>query len=265
MDFSVDLQQLEGVIEALSENWSRQNNSQDNLTRFIYRISSYTELMQCEEMGRLTDEDKQYALHRWYNSKTSKVCERIFVEYGAIAANQNDDFHHIDVYINGVPFDIKVSVFPQNWTVQNMHLDLKRRADRNRLIKWFYSNQSSEQRNCFNNRIFIVCNGNNVIENSRLKQSFDQMDVKINAYMEYLRQTDYAVNEVSVRSSDGQERVVKAEIITVNQESENLKERLLYDICPNCNSRYRLMIARLEAYRGNTIMKCPNCNGYINV
>lgn len=265
MEFFTDLQQLDGAIEALSENWPKQNNNQDNLTRFIYRINSYTELMQSEEMGRLTEENKQYALHRWYNNKTSKVCERIFVEYGAIKANQNDDFRHIDVYINDDPFDIKVSVFPQNWTVQNMNLDLKRLADRNRLIKWFYSNQSSEQRNCFNNRIFIVCKGNNTIENSRLKQSFEQMDVKIGAYMEYLRQINYSFNEVSVRSSDGKERVVKADIITIRQDSENLKERLLNERCSKCNGRYHLMIARLAAYRGNTIMKCSNCSGYTNV
>lgn len=265
MEFFTDLQQLEGAIENLSENWHRQNNNQDNLTRFIYRINSYTELMQSEEMGRLTEENKQYALHRWYNNKTSKVCERIFVEYGAIQANRNDDLHHIDVYINGVAFDIKVSVFPQNGEVQDMNLDLKLRKDKNRLIQWFYRNQSSEQRNCFNNRIFIVCKGNNAIENSRLKQNFDQMDVKISAYMKYLRQIDYLVNEVPVRSSDGQERVVKADIITISQDSENLKERLLNDRCPRCNGRYHLMIARLEIYRGNTFMTCPNCSGIINV
>lgn len=265
MEFCTDLQQLEGAIENLSENWHRQNNNRDNLTRFIYRISSYAELIESEEMARLTEENKQYALHRWYNHKTSKVCERIFVEYGAVQANRNDDLHHIDVYINDVPFDIKVSVFPQNRDVQNMNLDLKLRKDKNRLIQWFYRNQSVEQRNCFNNRIFIVCSGNNAIQSSRLKQNFDQMDVKIRAYMKYLRQIDYSVNEVSVRSKDGQESVVKADIITISQESENLKERLMVDRCPRCNCRYHLMIARLEKYRGNTFMICPNCSSITNV
>ena len=265
MEFTVELQQLAGVMESLSENWPRQNNDLDNATRFIYRIRTYADLLQSDEMRRLSDENKQYALHRWYNTKTSKVCERIFVEYGAVSATRDEDLHHTDIYINGVPFDVKVSVFPQNITVRNMNLDLKRRADKNRLIQWFYGNQSSEQRNCFNNRLFVVCEGNNTTENNRLKQSFDQMDVKIQTYMEYLRQINYTFNEVIVHSRDGQERTVKSDIITISQESHNLKDRLLIERCPTCNSRYSLMVARLAAYSGNIIMKCPNCEGYINV
>lgn len=265
MDFTNDIMQLSGAVEALSENWPRQTNRLDNATRFIYRINAYSELIKCAEMGRLSKESKQYALHRWYNNKTSKVCERIFVEYGARKATIEEDLHHTDIFINGIPFDVKLSVFPQNSTVRKMHLDLKRRNDRNRLIEWFYSNQSSEQRNCFNNRIFVVCKGINSAENSKLKQSFDQMDVKIKAYMKYLAQTGYAFNDVKVHSSDGQERIVKSDIITINQESENLKERLWTERCPICNGRYQLMVARLATYSGNIIMKCPNCRGYTNV
>ena len=265
MEFTVELRQLAGAVESLSEKWPRQNNELDNATRFIYGIRTFDELIQSEEMSHLSDENKQYALHRWYNSKTSTVCERIFVEHGAVSASREENLHHTDVFINGMPFDVKLSVFPHNTTVRNMNLDLKRRADKNRLIQWFYGNQSSEQRNCFNNRLFVVCVGNDSTENSRLKQSFDQMDAKIQAYMDYLRQIDYAFNEVVVHSRDGQERTVKSDIITISQKGHDLKDRLLKERCPTCNGRYSLVVARLAAYRGNIIMKCPNCGRYVNV
>jgi len=265
MDFTDDIQQLDGAVEALSENWSKQNNESDNVTRFIYRVNTYYELLQCPEMIALSDEEQQYALHRWYNNKVSKVCERIFVEYGAVPATRDEDLHHTDIYINDMPFDVKVSVFPKNRYVQDMNLDLKRRRAKDRLIQWFYRNQSSEQRNCFNNRIFVVCEGQDFYQNCRLKQNYDQMEVKIKAYMQYLQQTNYTFNEVVVQSKDGIKKTVNSDIIAISQDGHNLKERLAIERCPQCSGHYELMVARLAAYSGNIIMKCPKCNNYINV
>ena len=58
----------------------------------------------------------------------------------------------IDFSIDGASFDHKTSVFPKNY---NLPID---EAIRNtpELIKWFYKNQSQQQRKHLKNRLFIV-------------------------------------------------------------------------------------------------------------
>lgn len=216
MDFGVETEELAGAFEALNGNWISQRNDLDNKTRFIYRIQSYAELCLAEGMADLSDSEKQYALHRWYNHKTSKVCERIFINYGAKRASEQEDYmEHIDLFIGGIPFDIKLSVFPSNPEINRMNLDMKKRCDRNKLIEWFYENQSSGQRRCYNNRIIVVCYGKNKKEKYWLKQNFDQMDVKIQAYLCELAQNDYKFNEVEIKDKDGKSITVKADVIII--------------------------------------------------
>lgn len=266
MDFTEDIKKLGGVIESLDFIWPKQNNNADNKTKFIYRISSYAELMSSSQMKRLTDDEKQYALHRWYNQKTSEICERIFVEYGAIKATENENIRqHTDVYIEGIPFDIKLSVIPRNYEVKNLHLDLNKRSDKDVLIRWFYKNQSSEQRECFNNRIFVVCNGKNANQSYMLKQNFDQMDVKIRAFMECYSRQACNINELSIVDRNGIRRNIYSDVIVINPNQYDIKQKLAEERCIHCGGIYRLKIVSASLYRGNIIMKCPRCRGYRNV
>lgn len=267
MEFKKEKQQLNGAAEKVSEKWKIQNNKDDRETNIIYQIDSYEELLKYGELHHFSEETAQYAVHRWYNVKTSEVCERIFVEYGATKATDEENLNHIDIFINNVPFDVKISVFPRNKEVQEKKLDLRLRKDKDELIKWFYKNQSSGQRNCFNNRIFIVCEGKTHNESIRLKQDFDQMEMKIQAYMENLQCTKYPFNEVEVQSPDGKEETVKADIITISPQSTDIKDILFNKTCPKCGSKYRLLVIREGDYKGNIILKCTNtkCKGFLNV
>ena len=264
MDFTEVNRQLEGAAEVLSNYWKIQDNEQDRRTRFYRRYDTFSELIHSNEYAQLSEEDQNTTLHRWYNTKTSETCERIFVEYGAEAADYEQNyFNKIDIFIHDVRFDVKITNFPQNNAVRQMRLDLKKRSDRDRLICWLYQNQSREQRYDTGNRLFIVCKGGSVRESTRLKQSFDQIEVKVRAYMAYLQQSGYDFNTVSVPGADGGEVTVKSEILVILPESDDLKQRLT-DPCPACHSRRHLVVAKQGAYRGNMILKC-NCDGFTNV
>ena len=267
MDFTEDLQQLEGVMDALDYGWRVQNNNMDDETRFIYHIATFFELVNCPEMMNLPEETRNYAMHRWYNTKTSEVCERIFAEYGARAATRDENIQeHIDIFINDVPFDVKISAFPRRNEVRRMHLDLRRRNDKDRLIRWLYQHGSHEQRWCENNRIFIVCRGADTRENYMLRQSYDQMEMKIRAYMEYLREIHYDFHEVQVDFGAGQTRTVKADVIMINNQSRDLKQRVENGLCPTCQGHYSMMVVRNNPiFRGNMILRCPHCGTYENV
>ena len=90
---------LHKTLTLISSKWKMQNNRKDQQTGFIYRTQS---LEECLRQIEKTGVDKNYALHRWYNFKTSVQCEYIFCEYGAIH-DTNVYNHDVDIYINHVP------------------------------------------------------------------------------------------------------------------------------------------------------------------
>lgn len=61
-------QNLHKCLDLLSENWNSQNNKEDKVTNFIYQCNTLDE---CMFQVKKQDVDVQYALHRWYNYKTS--------------------------------------------------------------------------------------------------------------------------------------------------------------------------------------------------
>jgi len=264
MDFTSEKQRLKGAIDHLKPGWVRQDNNLDNTTRFIYGIDSFDGLLREIKKRRLTGSEEQYAIHRWYNWTTSEVCESIFIHYGAKKASaEENQKNHIDVYINNVPFDIKLSVFPENQDVKKMKLNLAKHFDRNRLIQWFYYNQSKEQRMAYNGRLFMVCEGNSYLEKIALKQDFDQMEIKIKAYMEFLNKENFEFNAVTIKDPSGSS-LVKSEIIPLKPYKENFKT-LIMKPCPICGKKREITVARINAYRGNIISKCESCYSYNNI
>lgn len=276
MDFDVYIQNLDGAVDRMTQYherlgmWNMQNRTNDIPTRFIYDIPSFDELIQCEMWTNLPDDRiRQYALHRWYNAKASKVVEDIFCEYGAERATRYQNIHeHIDIYINQTPFDIKVSNFPRNLNGRNR--DYSKRVNRNYLIKNLYNDQSRDDssRFCTNNRLFIVCKGANYSDNLRLKQNFEQMELKIKAYMEYLERYNYDINSLEVPNArENRLEQVFSEAIIINPEYENLRVILEEEQCPDCGHSYEMSVARNEMFRGNFLLKCsnPKCHYYINI
>lgn len=210
MDFSAELLQLDGVLDVLSDKWPSQSDERDRKTRFIYRYYSYYFLIKNKEYIELSESMKQYALHRWYNRRASEICEDIFIRYGAERATfKQDTEEHTDIYINNVPFDVKVTA------KREIEYDLSSIEGKNKMIQELYNEQSREQRLDYNNRLFVLC------DNQRLKQAFYTIEEKISEYMEQLRDSGYAFNELEVVIKDKNgvvtsKSIVKADIIYIS-------------------------------------------------
>lgn len=204
----VTKQELHKALSLLSFKWNRQNNIYDRRSNFIYYTETVDDCVsKASEMGI----DKNYVLHRWYNYHTSKYCENLFVKHGA--KKETNTFHHdIDIYIDDIPYDVKLTVYPAKLERENIFIDLNNREGKNELIQWMYKNQSQEGRKHLKNRIFIVCNGEDDKEKLAKKSDFDTIEQKIVNYFIFLMSNE--PNQLIIEDN-GKEYAVYSEIISV--------------------------------------------------
>lgn len=188
----------------LNEKWDKQTDASDFDTNFIYYCKNYRQVI---ELADANDVDLVVATHRWYNFICSKAVEEMFCELGA---KPEDDIKNKtkDLYINNIPYDIKVSVYPANYEGN----DIAYREEKNKLIKWFYENQSQEGRNHSENKIFIVCKGKTYFDSLWMKHDFGKIKTSIKKFMEY-----YASREMNKVQLDEQNTVYSDLIIITNK------------------------------------------------
>ena len=200
---------LVNCLDLINAKWQMQNDQLDKETKFIYSCNS---LQECLNQINLRKANKDYALHRWYNYMTSVYCEQIFCDYGAI--HDEDIYNHdVDIYINGKPYDVKLTVYPKK--LNNHPYNLKSRAGKNEMIKWYYANQSQEARKQMLNRIYVVCDGASQIECLRLKSDFKILRTKIKAFMDNAIAND--VNEIQI-TDNGITYSLKSDIVYISYE-----------------------------------------------
>lgn len=198
---------LKKTMNIISTNWGLQNNYNDKETNFIYKAHSLEEcLIEIEQTGV----DKEYALHRWYNYMTSIQCEYIFCEYGAVH-EKNKYNHDVDIYIDGVPFDVKLTVYPAK--LYSRPYDLTTRKGKNDMIRWYYANQSQQSRKQMLNRLYVVCDALSSDKNMAMKSNFNLMRRRISAYMENVK--EHGLNEILI-NDNGNEYKLKSDIIHLN-------------------------------------------------
>lgn len=145
--------------------WLRkQNDAWDSATKFIYKTSDWgTFVQEMQASWQESDFDKSdfvhYAMSRWYNFWSAQAVEQVFTDLPGVAPNPNPKEDHYDFRWLGERFDLKTTVFPKGYEENYAFA----KAHPEHLIKWFYKNQSTQQRFHLKNRIFIVCydsNGN---------------------------------------------------------------------------------------------------------
>lgn len=194
------------TFQIISSTWGMQNNHSDKASGFIYRMNS---LDKCLSEIRRTKVNKDYALHRWYNYITSTKCEYIFCEYGAV--HEKDRFNHdVDIYIDGIPFDVKLTVYPK--ALSKNAYDLSTREGKDDMIRWYYSHQSQENRKQILNRLYVVCEATSYNESLLMKCNFSLMRKYIKAFMESVKAN--GLNEITI-SDNGKEYNLKSDIIYV--------------------------------------------------
>ena len=199
--------QLKKALTFIKPEWKMQNNFGDFRSNFIYYVKTVDEVIKSAEYRGISTE---YALHRWYNFHTSIYCEQLFVELGAVKEKDNKN-REVDIYIENIPFDVKVSVYPN--ALSNHPYDLKTRNGKNSMIRWLYKNQSQQQRKHLKNRLFIVCDGKTQYDNLRLKSDFEQIRKKIKTYLDDVKKNGF--NEIIIKDN-GKLYSVKSDIIYIN-------------------------------------------------
>lgn len=180
-----------------SRGWIRQNNSCDYKSNFIYNTYTFNELV---EHAQANDVDFSYICHRWYNFHTSIECENIFINNGCIKESDTKN-KEIDLYINDIPYDIKLSVYPAKYISNE---SIESRTGKNDLIRWLYLNQSQQGRKHLANRLFIICKANtpvnNPVENLMLKCRFDLIEPKIEQFLRYYQTRE--LNSLTIQDNE---------------------------------------------------------------
>ncbi len=198
--------ELQLALDYIEPYWKMQSDYQDYKSSFIYNAQSLDEVIsRSSEYGI----DVKYAIHRWYNYHTSIRCEYIFTEFGAVK-EKNRKNRGVDIYINGVPFDVKLTVYPM--ALKDHPFNLRKREGKNKMIEWFYIHQSQEGRMHMLNRLFIVCDGKTQKESLALKSNFQCIREKTGNYMAVVNEKGF--NSLTIYK-DNNEYNVKSDIIYI--------------------------------------------------
>lgn len=186
------------LANIMSTSWIKQNNFKDRQTDFIYEVFSLEDLNKKIIENKLSNFDKNYAQHRWFNYAISSVYESLFDELGAVKVSEEKD-RLKDFYINDLPFDLKVTVYPSKF---EKGLDLTKPENSEKLIKWLYENQSKQRRFHKKNRLFIVCLGDSVTERNIAKASFLNNKEIIKDYLDNFVPREIVLNDGTIVFSD---------------------------------------------------------------
>ena len=168
-----DIKEIPKAINFIENfKWQVQNDKQDQDTGFIYYC---TRIDQVIDLALANEVDLGYSIHRWYNFNCSKQVENIFCECGA-TPYLNEKDHDIDLTIEGIPFDIKLSIISSAY---NKPIDLTKRKDKNEYIEWLQQNASQEGRKHTKNKIYVIC------DKTQDKCDFERIRAKTKAFMDY--------------------------------------------------------------------------------
>ncbi len=138
--------------------WPRvQGDEWDAHSRFIYHIRALDALRQetrrvAAEAGLPVNDFARYVINRWYNLHTHQIALEMLCAYPRV--RRQDDPRHptVDLYLDGIPFDLKLTRFPRAYAHSLEHA----RAHPQTLARWLYDHQSSEGRYHTANRLFLV-------------------------------------------------------------------------------------------------------------
>lgn len=181
---------LKRCLNMIFSDWKIQDNRNDSSTNFIYNAKTLDE---CLNLISRNNVNRDYALHRWYNYYTSVQCEYLFCDYGAVHEKDIRN-HDVDIYINNIPFDVKLTVYPK--ALSEKPFNIKQRNGKNQMIQWFYAHQSQGKRKQMLNRLYVVCDGNNPEENLRMKSNFELLRKYICSFMNYTK--EYGFNQINI-------------------------------------------------------------------
>jgi len=166
--------------------WGRvQNDEWDRLSRFVYHVRSLGVLRRetkrvAAEAGLPLNDFARYVVHRWYNYHTHQVVLDILCAHPRVRREPNPRHHTVDLYLDGEPFDLKLTRFPRSYRSGLPHA-LDHPED---LARWLYVHQSREGRHHGANRLFVVFHHAEEPERTwELRRDFDLLEQVIGAFL----------------------------------------------------------------------------------
>jgi hypothetical protein len=189
-------------IPLSQDEFSPANSIDKQLFSKIHNISNITELENF--IATMEEMLKKKIYWTYYNTQTTRIIEDIFSIHPNVIPTLVD-IKGVDFFIDDLPIDLKITRLPKGFD-ENF--------DKDKLIKWFYENQS-EQRFGAENRLFLVLNNINTPENTDwLKIThYDKIKNIINQYLDDF--TSQRMDNISF-SFAGKTYNVKSDLIFIN-------------------------------------------------
>jgi hypothetical protein len=117
----------------------------NNAGSFLFHIFDFNELIEkirktMKEKG-FSEDFEQYTINRWYNYLTQLIVQDLFAKHKRVTTEKNKRSLYVDIYIDGNPFDIKMTPLPKNF-VKRLKEVLRDPRD---LIKWLYKSGGAQR------------------------------------------------------------------------------------------------------------------------
>ena len=184
--------------------WGRAQGDQwDRLSNFIYRLQTLQGVRRqaqavAKAAGLSTKEFEAYSVRRWYNHHTHDQILQMFEAHAEVQPEDNRKHRTVDFYLRGLPFDLKVSRFPQAYPKSLKYAW----QHRHHLALWQYEHQSKQGRYHTGNRLFIILHHRLQPELSwQLRRDFEALEILIQDFLDApillgLTLTDHHTQEV---------------------------------------------------------------------
>lgn len=151
----MSISELESELKKMAQMppWGRkQSDNWDKESNFIYSYPTFEKLLEILKKKSLSEDFNNYAIHRWYNALSAWGVEQIFTSFDGVKGNLNKYDRLVDFTIQGVSFDHKTTVFPRGF---GKDINYAKQYPEE-LIRWLYSQQSTQGRFHLENRLFLV-------------------------------------------------------------------------------------------------------------
>lgn len=170
--------EIKKALPYIKERWIMPNEWLNRDTNFIYNTNKFEKLIEYTRKYREQkwwDKRKifSYVCNRRVNKICSFYCERCFEARPQV--NKEDDKYNkfVDLYIDWIWFDVKITVFPKNY-------EYKWKKE---LLEYLYQNQSNDYKVRSKNKIYVLLYSQDW-EHYKLKCELSIIKKKIDCYME---------------------------------------------------------------------------------
>lgn len=185
--------ELQEMCACIPLKWGKIQNDTTDAKCDLFKIKDKQQLE--ITIADFSKEDKNYFRRRWFLWQCAKIDEYLFYNQTGVFKNPNRKDKNWDVEFNNNPklqFDIKSTVIPKKLQ-RNFSL-----ADEEKIIHYYYNNQSTGIRNHYQNRLFIVHHSYYNQERSLFLRC--HWNLKQKAFQEFVRSLNNQLNFITYKN-----------------------------------------------------------------